>query len=580
MITKERTITCGSLFSGVAGFDEGFRRAGIETLWQVEIDKNARGVLERHFPDVERYEDVKEVGRTNLRRTNIICGGFPCTDVSVAGARAGLVGKQSGLWFEFLRILEETVPEVVVIENVPGLLSSNKGRDFECVLQGLERIGYSCAWRILDSQYFGVAQRRRRLFIVAHSRIECAAEILFESDCMFGDSKSVEKTRDIAPTLFASGAGTSRTASSGSESQFCIPTLDGNPVAYSVREDATAKGGVGNFSATEIEVSRCLNAVQPSPQSHHAQTFIVGALQHRDYKGIGTTTIDGKIVNGELGVRRLTPTECERLQGFPKTRKMCTISMWKNSIENHPNDVFVETLSPKSQRYAGIVVKSGMNEIASYVENTSHSNEAPINRPVRVSVLINLEESRVDIHSQGKSIFSVSNAEPQSLFPLPIPFNSFVRIIALVLSIQEQIIRSGKGVSPPNTTPFITQKNGRCAVIRCGDEITRLVNDAKALTNTVNACLKFITLPAAQNSLNLERQLTTLCCCVVAVIGGFIPEVIRNTNSFDLSLEMIGNWTSGQADSTRYKQMGNAVTVSVAEWLGNRIKTVLENEKL
>lgn len=126
-----------SLFSGIGGFDLGFERAGMTCLAQVEIDANARAVLARHFPTVQQFEDVRHVGRHNLPACDVLCGGFPCQDLSVAGDRAGLAGERSGLYFEFQRIIMELRPTYVVIENVPGLFSSNDGRDFAIVLGGL-----------------------------------------------------------------------------------------------------------------------------------------------------------------------------------------------------------------------------------------------------------------------------------------------------------------------------------------------------------------------------------------------------------------------------------------------------------
>jgi DNA (cytosine-5)-methyltransferase 1 len=175
------SLTFGSLFSGVGGFDLGFERAGMECRWQCEIDKAAQGVLHRHWPDATLYEDVRNVG-IGAASVDVVCGGFPCQDVSVAGRRAGLDGERSGLWFEFARVLSDVKPQWVVVENVPGLLTSNGGRDFAVILHGLVERGYCSAWRVLDSQYFGVPQRRRRLFIVGHLGDGRAAQVLFERE--------------------------------------------------------------------------------------------------------------------------------------------------------------------------------------------------------------------------------------------------------------------------------------------------------------------------------------------------------------------------------------------------------------
>lgn len=173
-----------SLFSGIGGFDEGFRRAGFDVAAACEIDPACRRVLRRHFPEMEIYDDVQTITETTFagRTVDVLVGGFPCQDLSVAGRRAGLAGKRSGLWFEFLRIIGSYLPRWVVIENVPGLLSSHGGADFAVLLRGLVECGYGVAWRVLDAQYFGLAQRRERVFVVASLRSGRAAEVLFERE--------------------------------------------------------------------------------------------------------------------------------------------------------------------------------------------------------------------------------------------------------------------------------------------------------------------------------------------------------------------------------------------------------------
>ena len=181
----------GSLFRGVGGFGLGLERSGHEIVWQVEYDKQARSILRKHWPDVKMYNDVQQVGgkdgeagRDVLEEVDLICGGFPCQDLSVAGHRRGLDGSKSGLWYEFYRILKECRPKYCLVENVPGLFSSNKGRDMEVLVRGLEELGYQWQYRILDSQYFGVPQRRRRVFIVGYLGEGCAPQVLLESESL------------------------------------------------------------------------------------------------------------------------------------------------------------------------------------------------------------------------------------------------------------------------------------------------------------------------------------------------------------------------------------------------------------
>lgn len=161
-------LTFGSLFAGIGGLDLGLERAGMRCLWQVEIDDYCNRVLAKHWPDVARYRDVREVGAHNLDPVDLICGGFPCQDVSLAGKRQGLEGKRSTLWSEFARIIDELRPRWVLAENVPGLLSANGGMFFGRVLQDLAALGYDAEWGCIPAAAVGAPHKRDRVFIVAY----------------------------------------------------------------------------------------------------------------------------------------------------------------------------------------------------------------------------------------------------------------------------------------------------------------------------------------------------------------------------------------------------------------------------
>ena len=120
-------ITFGSLFAGIGGIDLGFERAGMQCKWQVEIDEYARKVLAKHWPKVRRHDDVRTWPQPDSERVDVITGGFPCQDVSAAGKRIGIKGERSGLWFEMLRVVRELRPQIVVVENVTGLLDRGAG---------------------------------------------------------------------------------------------------------------------------------------------------------------------------------------------------------------------------------------------------------------------------------------------------------------------------------------------------------------------------------------------------------------------------------------------------------------------
>lgn len=159
-----RKLTMGSLFAGIGGFDLGFERAGFETVWQVEIDPWCRKVLAKNFPNAERFDDVRTVGAHNLKRVDVICGGFPCQDISLSGFGAGLDGERSGLWREMLRIIGELRPLFVAIENVSALLSRGLVR----VLCDLAGIGFDAEWECLQAGHFGAPHERERVFILAY----------------------------------------------------------------------------------------------------------------------------------------------------------------------------------------------------------------------------------------------------------------------------------------------------------------------------------------------------------------------------------------------------------------------------
>jgi len=163
------TITVGSLFSGIGGLDLGLERARMQIRWQVEIDDYCTKVLEKHWPGVARFRDVRECGRQNLEPVDLICGGFPCQDVSLAGKQAGLKGTRTTLWSEFARIIGDLRPQWVLAENVPGLLSSDAGRFFGAVLRDLAACGYNAEWDCISAAAFGAPHRRDRVWIVAHA---------------------------------------------------------------------------------------------------------------------------------------------------------------------------------------------------------------------------------------------------------------------------------------------------------------------------------------------------------------------------------------------------------------------------
>jgi DNA (cytosine-5)-methyltransferase 1 len=376
-----------SLFSGIGGFDLAMERAGIEVVATVEWDKHAQSVLTRRFPNTKLYGDITGVTGEQLINAGfdpangIITGGFPCQDLSVAGRRAGLSGSRSGLFWEICRLLDETKAQSFILENVPGLLSSNEGRDMGTVIRALEERGYSVAWRVLDAQHFGVAQRRRRVFIVGNLGDDwrTLAEILAigESSARYSEQSNAKRKDPTYKTTDGAGSNSligSETVGSLQASDYKFPQqqqvhenkiviqevariqsfgdyemddISGSlqardykgatdlviqPFVKIVRSGARAEDGSLPAEVwAERETAPTLNVMDNNGETFATvlnvdPTFFY-AKTHQDVRiqGEALNTLQASMGTGggntpmvhQSTVRRLTPIECERLQGFP-----------------------------------------------------------------------------------------------------------------------------------------------------------------------------------------------------------------------------------------------------------------------
>lgn len=288
----------GSVCSGIEAATSAWHRLGWEPSFFSEIEEFPRAVLSHHYPDVPLHGDFTTIEANQYEPIKLLVGGTPCQSFSVAGLRGGLDDERGNLSLEYIRLAQRLAPDWIVWENVPGVLSSNGGRDFGAFLGALAHIGYGFAYRVLDAQYFGVAQRRRRVFVIGYrGDWRRAAAVLFEPESLRRDTPPRrEAPKDIAPTVVA-GPPFSRT---GNERVEC---------------DALVVGALN----TECGMRR--RTQQSFDRGHYVTARMRGfgdyacdgtasALKARDYK-------DATDLIATNGVRRLTPTECERLQGFP-----------------------------------------------------------------------------------------------------------------------------------------------------------------------------------------------------------------------------------------------------------------------
>lgn len=241
------TLSVGELFAGIAGFGLGMERAGLTCKWQVEIDNACQSVLRRHFPDARRVEDVRTAN--DLEYVDVLCAGWPCQDHSIAGLRGGLAGNRSGLFWEMIRVIKYVRPRFVLWENVLGLRSSDDGRDFPRVLRGLADAGYFGAVRGLDARWFGVPQRRQRVFGLfarndTGTEWRRACEILAVKESLHRHpAEGKKKKQGVAACLTsgtANGSGVSRSGRRREDDVNLVHTL--RAAGADASEDGTGRG--------------------------------------------------------------------------------------------------------------------------------------------------------------------------------------------------------------------------------------------------------------------------------------------------------------------------------------------------
>lgn len=329
-----------STFSGIEAATVAWAPLGWVPVCFSEIDPFPSAVLEERFPSVPNLGDITKVDWSDISGfVDVVVGGSPCQSFSVAGRREGL-GGESGLMWEFVRAVQEIRPEWLVWENVPGALSSSHGEDFGCLLRSLDALGYGLAWRVLDAQFFGVAQRRERVFLVGRlGDPDGPCEVLFERGGMPWDSPSSrEKRQELAagagggaeaPVVQLKGNAIDRDTSQNGQ-WACDPDENGAYTLNSTDVNGVPAFAVLPFNTTQITSKengsrpRYGDPCHPLCATDHAPAICMAdaaanAVIDRDLAGMlkANNSNNPPIVSSSCSVRRLTPRECERLQGFP-----------------------------------------------------------------------------------------------------------------------------------------------------------------------------------------------------------------------------------------------------------------------
>lgn len=323
-----------SLFSGIEAATVAWEPLGWEPVCFAELDPFPCAVLEHRYPDVSNVGDVTKVNWKKFKgKCDVVVGGSPCQSFSVAGKREGLSG-ESGLMFEYVRAVREVRPRWFLWENVPGALSSEGGEAFRQLLSEMDKLGYGLAWRVLDAQFFGVAQRRRRVFLVGRLGACPPVEVLFEPEGMRGDHPSSrEKRQELAAAAergassagfkFHQGAGAGNIGWESEQSPTCTADWH-NP--------AVLTGDAGCLNPEDPQSKRIFTSDSCGPtlssgagEGMNIRPSVLcmaddNAKAAIDEGMCGSLKVGGSapwIAQGRMVVRRLTPMECERLQGFP-----------------------------------------------------------------------------------------------------------------------------------------------------------------------------------------------------------------------------------------------------------------------
>lgn len=323
----------------------------IDWKYQSEIEKFPCAVLAERFHDAVNLVDMTKFKEWPDADINVLCGGTPCQSFSVAGLRKGLADPRGNLMLTYLAIAARYQPEWLVWENVPGVLSSNGGRDFGTFLGALGQLGYGFAYRVLDAQYFGVAQRRRRVFVVGYLRDwRRAAAVLFERESLSGHPAPRRSTgegiaADVAPSLVASGRGVERIGDTRGQDPVVVHPLP-NPDTCGPLTAGMHKGPRGTEAVesnhivvhgTQDPITSDVTFPLGRNQGQENAVCVTGQRTHA-LTGEGFDASEDGTGRGPLivpHVRRLTPTECERLQGFPDGH---TLIRWRGkAIEDCPD---------------------------------------------------------------------------------------------------------------------------------------------------------------------------------------------------------------------------------------------------
>jgi len=559
-----------SLFSGVGGFDLGLEAAGMETVFQCEWDKHATNILEKHWPHVPRWGDISTLtGKHILQHApviDVVAWGSPCQDLSVAGKRAGLEGSRSGLFHEGVRIIKELrketnneYPRISIWENVYGALNSNRGADFGVILNEMAEAGALVQeWRVLDAQYFGVPQRRRRVFLISVFDTATATRC---PDPLLPVSEGVQWHPATSHTTRQTVTGET-SASFGSGSQWPAGANEHGVL----RQSISSKWSKGSSGPSGDE---CIN-------------MVVGALAARDYKGVGNQYVnEGKVI----------------VEPFTKSKRPQTATDDETWVADQPNPT-LNAFDQGDTRTTTVIVEDPV--LMRQREGKPRGGKGPLLSNDKSLTLSGGNDQTLFQPAEDPIVFENSYRDAariaedgitQTLTSKMGTGGGNTPMIAFPIQDGREMEKNqnGIGVADDGTPAYTIDRTGAQAVAYSVRE------DAKANTFSATELDKANSLSALRPSPQSHHAQMFIAEHVVSPSLTASNDPSRSPQSAEITQQVTAihqatmavrrltplecerlmgwpdDWTAGQSDTHRYKQCGNGVASPVAQWIAQQL---------
>lgn len=523
-----------SLFDGMGCGYQALKRAGIAVseYHAYEVDKYAIQVAKKNHPDIIHHGEINFMTDfTQHKGFDLLIGGSPCQGFSAAGKGLNFTDPRSQLFFEFVRARREVKPRFFMLENVKmkkewlAVIDEHMGvksvRINSALVSAQNRVRhYWCNWNVSQPADRGIYLRD-----IIERDIEPEPNSVGWHD-WFEKNKEFQLTKGYSAVLGDDDKAITMTARQ-------YGSWNGNfvPMGAAVR---------GRY---EPDGSTCQRLELNNTEKSNAITTV----------GKDSVLTDGTTY------RKLTPTECERLQGLTEVQKTFTIHPCTDHLKKNAS---AGTQCHRLQNAVGSAEKDSLLRGVLYAPQSLATNNQPINRHAQKVVVISCAEKEVALRNQGEPPFNVSFAAIQELYPHLKKIEDFVRVIVFMNTILESITNSGKAESHQKDSLSITQESGESVIRLCGRNLMLLAEDARKNILTTSKLLKSIISSPFQVELT-ERNLLTLCCFVAHAISGFTPQKTLEKSS--LRIEAKTGYTFGVSATARYKMLGNGWQVDTVE---------------